>query len=153
MTTKDQRRSVSAEVQRTALNILLRHGVVSADDVRQVLAIPDGIDPRIVGPAFLALKNDGLIEEIGDHRTGRAVAHRRTIRDWRLKGDRRATEVMLAKLSPVCVAVRKERTLLDALDEPLRETNAGESVAADSPAVDTHINPQAIGEKDYGSTV
>ena len=150
MTLKEQRRVISAEVQRTALTIVLRQGVVSADDVRRVVTIPGGIDPRIVGPAFLVLKNEGWLEEIGDHRTGRAVAHRRTVRDWRLKGDRQATVEMVAKLKPISEPARQERGLFNSLEEPMQQTNAGESAATDSPAVNSTINPQAIGEKDHG---
>jgi hypothetical protein len=41
---------------------------------------------------LLALKLDGWLEEIGIHRTARQVAHRRTVRDWRLKAERHAAE-------------------------------------------------------------
>ena len=152
MTVKEQRRIVSAQLQRTALAIVLRHGIVSADDVRQVVTIPDGIDPRIVGPAFLGLKNEGWLEEIGGHRTGRAVAHRRTVRDWRLKGDRQATEELLAKLPPVNSAARQERGLFDSLDEPTRETDAGDSAATESPALDSNTHT-TNGVNEHGKAV
>jgi hypothetical protein len=150
MTSKEQRRAVSAQLQRTALSIVLRQGVVSADDVRKLVTIPEGIDPRIVGPAFLALKNEGWLEEIGDHRTGRAVAHRRTVRDWRLQGDRQAAEQFVAKLPPATEPAPNERGLFDSLEEQTPEKNAGDSAATESPAVDSTTNPTSNGVKDDG---
>jgi hypothetical protein len=150
MTSKEQRRIVAAQLQRTALTIVLRQGVVSADDVRKLVPIPEGIDPRIVGPAFLALKNEGWLEEIGGHRTGRPVAHRRTVRDWRLQGDRQAVERLAAKLSPATEPASKERGLFDSLEAPTSEANAGDSAATDSPAADSTTNPTSNGVNDDG---
>lgn len=146
MTSTEQRRIVFAAVQRAALAIVLRQGVVCADDVRAVVTIPDGIDPRIVGPAFGGLKRDGFLERIGTHPTGRPIAHGRDIRDWRLKGNRPAAEQLVAaQPMPISVPRPQQRGMFDAL-----EKDAGESAGTDSPAVDSTINPPFTGETNDG---
>jgi hypothetical protein len=116
MTVREIRQRVYAQTKRAALSIVLAQGVVSADDIRGVVTIPKGIDPRIVGPAINALKLDGWLEEIGMHRTTRRVAHRRCVRDWRLKAERPAAEKYLADHPDKKNNPRRERGLFDEND-------------------------------------
>ncbi len=113
MSSREQRRAIVVAVQRIALGFLLRRGVVSADDIRKEIILPAGIDPRIVGPAFLAMKNRGWIEEIGDHRTARPIAHRRAVRDWKLKVAPQVAASLIADPQKFDTVQSKHRTLFD----------------------------------------
>ncbi len=142
MSNDQKRQAVRAAIGRAALSIVLRQGIVSADDVRSVVEIPPDVDPRIVGPVFLSLKNEGWLEQIGDHHTGRGIAHSRMVRDWRLKADRRRAEELVAKLAPDDATIRKERSLFDAIDDPL----PGKDAAGTAATVPTAANPSVVPE-------
>lgn len=67
---------------RAAVLHLLRHGTVSADDVRQLVPIPDGISPKVTGVIFADLVADGVLRRVGDRKSTRRVAHARRISVW-----------------------------------------------------------------------
>ena len=79
------------------------------------------------------LKSDGLIVAEAVVKSCRLHRNAGYLTEWRLT-DRAAAEARRAVLA---AELRKD---------------AGESAATDSPAVNSSINPQAIGEKDHGST-
>jgi len=85
------------------------------------------------------LKADGLI--VADAVVKSCRLHRNAgyVTSWRLlarsAAERRRAEILAAQ----------------AFDNPPKD--AGESAVTDSPAVNSSINPQAIGEKDHGTTV
>ena len=70
--------------QRAMLLHLLNHETVTIDDVRDVVTLPDDIDPCLFGPSVRALSVGGLIERVGVEQTSRAVAHARENKIWRL---------------------------------------------------------------------
>ena len=85
------------------------------------------------------LQADGLI--VGERvlKSARPARHAGYLTEWRLI-DRGAAE-------------RRRAELLAAQAFDSQPKDAGESAATDSPAVNSSINPQAIGEKDHGTTV
>lgn len=149
MSHHELRRAVRAAIERMILQLSRQQGTVTADDVRRVVAIPDGIDPRIVGNAFLALKQGGWIVEIGDQHTGRPVAHSRMIRVWRLAANPARLDAWLALPVPAwdCTGdVTRPRVDMSSRGLPLRlvqrglfdddpETTAGGTGCPISPAV------------------
>ena len=84
------------------------------------------------------LQADGLIVSERVLKSARPARHAGYLTEWRLI-DRSAAECRRAELLAA-----------QAFDNPPKD--AGESAATDSPAVNSSINPQAIGEKDHGST-
>lgn len=81
-----------------ALRIALERGEVSADDVRAVVEIPDGMNPKCIGAVFLDLACDAIIRRVGFRKSARRVAHARQLSIWRI-ADRDAATARLAALS------------------------------------------------------
>jgi hypothetical protein len=61
---------------------LLAHGPASTDPLRELVPIPPGIDPRVVGAAVRELSERGLIQSIGRRKFRRPAAHARKIDLW-----------------------------------------------------------------------
>ncbi len=141
MSNRDLRRAVRAKIERAILRIAIRHGTVTADDVRREVIIPADIDPRIVGTAFLALMLDAWIVEIGDLHTGRPVAHSRKIRVWRLCGDPEKIAVRLAGPSTGLPTKKTQPGLFDELEDPLPSTNAMGTAATVPIAANLLVDP------------
>ncbi len=150
MTTNELKQAVRAALERAILTSARDRGIVCADDVRAQVAIPDAINPKIVGPAFLALKNEGLIVEIGSRHTHRPIAHSRMLRLWVLSEDVDRIAARLAQPAPSWPDVRRARTLFDDLDD--NEKHAGETAATIPPAEYSTVNPQLTGDHRHGST-
>ena len=51
--------------RRAMISHVLRHGTVSADDVRAAVELPDDVDPRCLGSVPRALANAGIIRRCG----------------------------------------------------------------------------------------
>lgn len=114
---REERQVVRDALERSILQIATASGTVTADDVRRRVVIPDGLDPRIVGTAFLALMLDGWIVEIGDLHTIRSVAHARKIRVWRLSCDPKRVTARLAEPALQLETKPAQRGLFDGMDE------------------------------------
>ena len=71
--------------RRAFLGRLLERGEATIDDVRDVVPLPDGIDPKTFGPIAKALAKLGIIEAAGFAKSRRFEAHARPITVWRLK--------------------------------------------------------------------
>jgi hypothetical protein len=71
-------------VQRAYLRHLLDRGPSTSDPVRELVPVPAGIDPRLVGAAVRALALDNLIFSTGRERSQRPEAHRRWLDVWAL---------------------------------------------------------------------
>ena len=67
-----------------ALRVALDSGAVCADDVRAVVPIPDGINPKFVGCVFRDLADAGILRRDGYQPSKRPKAHARPITLWRL---------------------------------------------------------------------
>jgi hypothetical protein len=91
MLAKTKRRAVIRLGRRALLETLLRDGRASADDVRDAVELPPGIDPKTFGDIPGPLHRAGVIQPAGYVKTTRPVAHRRPITDWELV-DRAAAE-------------------------------------------------------------
>ena len=70
--------------QRALLLYLLAHETAMVDDVRAAVALPNDIDPTLIGAAMRALAVGGLIRGDGYAQTARPVAHARPVTVWRL---------------------------------------------------------------------
>jgi len=69
-------------------------GTATADDVRDLVELPTGIDAKLFGAVPHRLAYDGIIRNAGRVKTARAVAHGRWVELWRL-ADRAAAEAWL----------------------------------------------------------
>ncbi len=89
------RPAVVRRLQRAAVLIALDLGVVTADDVRDVVPIPEGINPKVNGAALNTLAELGILRGRDYIRSRRPVAHARPLRVWHL-ADRLAALTWLA---------------------------------------------------------
>lgn len=69
-------------LQRTFLQHLLDHGPATTDPLRDLVAIPPDVDPRVVGSAVRELAELVLIRSIGRRKSRRPAAHARKIDLW-----------------------------------------------------------------------
>ncbi len=76
--------------QRALLTALLTAGEASADDVRNAVELPPGIDPVCLGAVPGALARTGIIRRVGYVSTCRSVAHARPVALWTLADRQRA---------------------------------------------------------------
>lgn len=81
--------------QRALLTALLATGTATADDVRDAVDLPPGIDPVCLGAVPGALARAGIIRRVGYVPTCRPDAHARPVSVWAL-ADREAAERWLA---------------------------------------------------------
>jgi hypothetical protein len=77
-----RRATLIRRVQRALVVHLLDHGPDTSDPVRDVVPIPLGTDPRLVGAAIRDLALAGLIRQAGRRRSRRPVAHGRDLPVW-----------------------------------------------------------------------
>ncbi len=70
--------------QRALVEHLLLAGAATADDVRALVRLPPGIDPRCLGTVPGPLAAAGIIRRDGYTMSARAVAHARPVSLWRL---------------------------------------------------------------------
>lgn len=89
------RAALVRRIQRAFLRCLLDNGPDTSDPVRDVVPIPTGTDPRVVGAAVRALSADfKLITSTGRAKTRRPEAHARKLDVWTIY-DRPAAECWL----------------------------------------------------------
>jgi hypothetical protein len=81
--------------RRALLTAALVTGVASADDVRDCVELPPGIDPKCFGTVPGPLARAGIIASAGFVLTCRPTAHARPVTVWRLL-NRAAAEQWLA---------------------------------------------------------
>lgn len=82
--------------QRLLLEILLSNGRATADDVRDRLEIPEGINPKFVGAIPGPLAKLCIIAPDGFEKSRRAIAHARPNRVWRLRDESKARHWLAA---------------------------------------------------------
>jgi hypothetical protein len=75
---------VIRSAQRALLRLLLNQGTATADDVRAVVDLPPGINPKAFGAAPSLLAKRGIIAADGFTRSCRPEAHARPVTVWRL---------------------------------------------------------------------
>lgn len=71
-------------LQRAAVRLALEAGAVTADDVRDAVPIPPGINPKVTGAAVYGLALAGILTGAHYVRSRRKPAHARTLRVWLL---------------------------------------------------------------------
>lgn len=81
--------------RRALLDALLCSGTATADDVRDAVKLPPGINPKLFGAVPSALAKLGVIQQAGFVKTCRAVGHARPVAVWEL-ADREAAVQWLA---------------------------------------------------------
>jgi hypothetical protein len=90
-----RREAVVRRAQRALLTVLLETGSATADDVRDLVDLPQGVDPKLFGAVPRPLGRAGIIRAAGVVKTCRPMAHARHITIWVL-ADRAAAERWLA---------------------------------------------------------
>lgn len=91
-----QREAVVRRGQRALLTALLSLGTATADEVRDAVDLPDGIDPVCLGAVPLALVRAGIIRRAGFTPTCRPMAHARPLTVWTLADQAAAERWLLA---------------------------------------------------------
>lgn len=81
--------------RRALLEALLRQGTATADDVRETVEVPPGVDPVCLGAVPGTLARAGIIRRVGFTKTTRVIGHARPVTVWALI-DRAAALVWLA---------------------------------------------------------
>ena len=81
---RERRPELIRQFSDAAIRIALDSGIVCADDVRALVPIPDGINPKFVGCVFRDLADAGILRRDGYQPSKRPKAHARPITLWRL---------------------------------------------------------------------
>lgn len=70
--------------RRACIRTALERGEVTADDIRDQVPLPEGVDPRVFGavPIALAREKIGILRRNGDRLSRRSVAHARRVSIW-----------------------------------------------------------------------
>ena len=107
--------------RRALLAALLELGEATADDVRDAVAVPAGIDPVALGAVPGALARAGIIRRAGYRASIRAEAHVRPVSIWQLS-DREAAIAWMHEHpdSPVPASSPDATTLFDLI--PINKT-------------------------------
>ncbi len=98
---REHRAAIIRKLQYAAIRVALETGKVCADDVRALVAIPPGMSPKVVGPAFRELVADGLLRYDSSRLSKRPAAHARTIKVWRLADSAAASAFLNSHLFPL----------------------------------------------------
>ena len=97
LATLDARRSEYTQRGRRALlKALLTTGTATADDVRDLVELPAGINPKLFGAVPGSLARSGIIRQSGFAKTSRPEAHGRPVIVWAL-ANRAAAEKWLVE--------------------------------------------------------
>lgn len=97
---RQRRAALVRDLARAAVRLALTGDDITADDVRAVVPIPNGIRPVVVGAAMRDLADAGIIQRVGYRPSARAVAHARPLSVWRL-ADAAAAHAWLATHPPL----------------------------------------------------
>ena len=94
------REAVIRRAQRALLTVLLEHGTGTADDVRELVELPPGINAKCFGAAPGVLARLGIIQADGFAKTCRPVGHARPVTVWALADRDRALRWLAAHPEP-----------------------------------------------------
>jgi len=78
------RREYTQRGRRALLKALLTTGAATADDVRDLVELPTGINPKLFGAVPGPLAKAGIIRQSGFAKTNRPEAHGRPVIVWAL---------------------------------------------------------------------
>ena len=82
--TSEDRRQWVKDARLRAVTLARLNGTVSTDDLRPLVAIPPGVDARILGAVFRPSKESPFVQSGWKH-TNQKQAHKRPIAVWALK--------------------------------------------------------------------
>lgn len=97
---RQRRAALVRDLTRAAVRLALTGDDITADDVRAVVPIPEGIKPVVVGAAMRDLADTGIIRRVGYRNSQRPEAHARPLSVWRL-ADAAAAHAWLAAHPPL----------------------------------------------------
>jgi hypothetical protein len=92
---RSRRAALVRDLTRAAVRIALDRDTLTADDVRAIVPIPEGIRPAVLGAAIRELAVAGILRRIDYRRSSRPEAHARPLAVWQL-ADRGAAVAWLA---------------------------------------------------------
>lgn len=78
--------------RRALIGLLLTQDEATADDVRALIEVPAGIDPKCLGSVPGSLAKAGIIRRTGYRPSTRPEAHARTLTVWALADTRKAIQ-------------------------------------------------------------
>lgn len=78
------RESLVRRAQRALVTTVLKRGAATADDVRDIVDLPSGVDPKCFGAVPGPLARAGIIRRDGFISTCRPLAHARPVSVWKL---------------------------------------------------------------------
>ena len=81
---EEHRPEIIRQLRIAAIRISFEKDEFTSDDVRAIVPIPEGINPKVVGAAIAALARANLFLEVGQQKSTRPEAHARRITVWRL---------------------------------------------------------------------
>lgn len=117
----ERREPLVRQAQRALLERLLVAGTATADDVRDVVELPPGVDPKAFGAVPGALARAGIIRADGFEKTARPEAHARPVTRWTL-ANRCKAERWLSDHPPPCVGAAQEKGDAAPAASPVNET-------------------------------
>ena len=80
----EHRPEVIRQIQVAMICIGLEQSELTADDVRAVVPIPEGMSANVVGAAFSGLAKSGIFRKTGYRPSKRAIANAHNLAVWRL---------------------------------------------------------------------
>jgi hypothetical protein len=80
----EKRESLVRRAQRALVATVLTRGAATADDVRDIVDLPSGVDPKCFGAVPVPLARAGIIRRDGFISTCRPLAHARPVSVWKL---------------------------------------------------------------------
>ncbi len=87
--------------RRALLRTLLTRDAATADDVRQLVKTPPGVDPKAFGAVPVGLARAGIIRRRGFVQTARPLAHARPVSEWTLADRGKAERWLLEHPEPL----------------------------------------------------
>ncbi|QDS98146.1 hypothetical protein [Adhaeretor mobilis] len=121
------------EARRVLLQALLDNGTATIDDVRAVVTLPDGMNPKVFGAIPGVLARAGIVRRRTWTPTARAIAHARTVSVWELVDSVKA-QLWLDRHKPLPELTTGDQLLFDKFDAKKSETptagTAGASIAS-----------------------
>lgn len=113
---EQHRKWVIRRARRVLLMLLIDRGQATMDDVRGLVPLPDGINPKCFGPVPVALADAELIRSAGMVPSRRPEAHGRKLELWELNDRAGAIDWLRANPElpePASVDNGQQRDLFD----------------------------------------
>ena len=121
---KARREAIVRRARRALLSVLIQNGEATADDVRAVVSVPEGVNPKLFGAVPGELAELGII--FGDRyvKSARPEAHARPVQLWLLI-DRAAAVQWLTTHPELPDAIHNESDLGDLFNNSNKKPAVG----------------------------